>query len=591
VLLAAVCVGVAQAFLGGALEKVSEILFGSSGAPELADHVPVKTVHANGVEVVNFAQGPLPKVRMGTRVVDLVNGLQFDDILQDSPDEIRAPAAVVFYDSNDEQCMQKYKSLNWDGIAETRMPARERLFAARYDMYSAPRRAWYKWVPELDLAKRMKVSSCPELVFVSRKCTGFTDWCVREEKEGIQYMGCEDFKDSCTDYTNWDGKGDMTAWLKGKIKADGEPKISPFLQTYEEQGIWMKRRDHTSSDNHLRNLYLAEAFPAFTKTGHLAMPIPKPFKEWLDGFLQRNKNRKRTEYWDSESTQMSFVEVPTGFYDLDRERYEKEKFANEYLKPIVEEWSGIKPLELTSFYGVREYPDGSFLKNHIDRIDTHILSVTMTVQKGDKDKAQSRPWPLEVVQWSGDHVRYDHPEGMMVLYESSKLPHGRPFRNKGGPHLGAFCHFKPVHMHGMEAEKWDEVAKKARANQAAHTQWGRYRSTPSEEPEHPVFAENKIGEGSKWKHINQDGDDDYDDDATSSFSIKFKNKSKRPLEVFWESPDGVKVSQGALAPGATFSITTYQGHRFFFAEKGSDKPLPASYMTAERGRSDYSYSL
>merc|ERR1719313_659200 len=113
----------------------------------------------------------------------------------------------------------------------------------------------------------------------------------------------------------------------------------------------------------------------------------------------------------------------------------------------------------------------------------------------------------------------------MVLYESSKLPHGRPFRNKGGPHLGAFCHFKPVHMHGMEAAKWDDVAKKARANQAAHTQWARYSATPSQEPEHPVFAENKIGEGTKWAHLGENDDDD-DDDNNAPFSVKFKNKSK-----------------------------------------------------------------
>jgi len=92
--------------------------------------------------------------------------------------------------------------------------------------------------------------------------------------------------------------------------------------------------------------------------------------------------------------------------------------------------------------------------------------------------------------------------------------------------------------------------------------------------------------------LDEDNDDEADDNSGSnSFSITFMNKSKRPLEVYWQSPDGAKVSQGALAPGSSFQITTYQGHRFFFAEKGSDEPLPASYMTAERGRSDYSYSL
>ena len=70
----------------------------------------------------------------------------------------------------------------------------------------------------------------------------------------------------------------------------------------------------------------------------------------------------------------------------------------------------------------------------------------------------------------------------MVLYESSKLPHGRPYRNQGGMHAGAFLHFKPLSMHGLDAEKWDSIALTARSNQRKHTAWAKYRSTPSEEP-------------------------------------------------------------------------------------------------------------
>mmetsp|Transcript_22112 Transcript_22112/g.39213 ORF Transcript_22112/g.39213 Transcript_22112/m.39213 type:complete len:613 (-) Transcript_22112:70-1908(-) len=545
----------------------------------------VETKNAPGIEVVNFAQPGLPKVRMGARVMDLVHGLHFDDILMDTPDEMRPPAAVVFYNSNDQECKNRYNDLKWDSIAEKKMPARERLFAARYDMYSAPRRAWYKFVPELDLAKRFNVKTCPELVFVPRSCDGFVEWCKRDEIDGVSYMGCEDFKDNCTGFESWDGSGDMTKWILDRIDREGEPQISGFLQSYEEQGVWIRKRDHTSSDNHLRNLYLAEAFPAFSKTGFKVMPIPKPFNDWMLEFYERNVKTKRTEFWDSGSTQMSFVEIPTSFIDLDRERHMKEKYANEYLKPIVEEWSGVAPLELTSFYGMREYPNGSFLKNHVDRIDTHVLSVTMTVKKLDHEAAAAKPWPLEVVQWTGDHVRYDHPEGTMILYESSKLPHGRPYRNQGGPHIGAFCHFKPVNMHGIDAAKWDNIASSARRNQAMHTQNVQYRSTKSVEPETPVFTKTAYAKGSKWTHLDGAGD------SNESFSVTFKNKSPRMLDLYWESTDGQVVHQGTFAPGTSSSINTFQGHKFFWAEKGSTKPLPSGYMTAEMGRSDYSYAV
>ena len=46
------------------------------------------------------------------------------------------------------------------------------------------------------------------------------------------------------------------------------------------------------------------------------------------------------------------------FYDLDLERSAANAMVNKYIKPLVAEWSGVRGLELTAFYGVREYPEG-----------------------------------------------------------------------------------------------------------------------------------------------------------------------------------------------------------------------------------------
>ena len=40
-------------------------------------------------------------------------------------------------------------------------------------------------------------------------------------------------------------------------------------------------------------------------------------------------------------------------------------------RPVVAEWSGMDDLELTSFFGVREYYPGAVLAPHTDREDTH----------------------------------------------------------------------------------------------------------------------------------------------------------------------------------------------------------------------------
>lgn len=48
------------------------------------------------------------------------------------------------------------------------------------------------------------------------------------------------------------------------------------------------------------------------------------------------------------------------------------------LLPVMEEWSGQK-LKSTSCYGVRHYYRDSVLANHVDRIDTHVISGIINV--------------------------------------------------------------------------------------------------------------------------------------------------------------------------------------------------------------------
>jgi len=584
------------AFLDGVVDAVKTTIAGATGRTAYAPSKRAEVEHAEDVVVADFSapQGSLPKVRLGSRVIDLVNALHFDDLMQDTPDEIRPPSVVVFYDSNDNTCMEKYDSLGWDNLAESKLPARERLMTARYDMYAAPRRAWYKFIPEMDLAKRFNVKQCPEVVFAPRSCDGLTEFCHREtDADGIQYMGCENFKESCENTKIWDGKGDLKTWIMDNVESEGEPAVSRFMGSMEAQGEWILGRDRTTTDNQMRNLYLSPAFPAFTKRGFKALPIPDELMKWLDGFYERNEKHRRTEFWEAESTQMGFHETPTSFLDMDRERFEKERMANLYLKPLVEEWAGLPEgtLELTAFYGMREYPDESILKNHVDRIDTHVLSVTISVRKLDEAKSAAHPWPLEVVQWSGDHVRYEHPGGTMVLYESSKLMHGRPFKNKGGTHVGCFAHFKPKTMHSTDASRWEDIVATARSNQRRNSQNTAYRSRPSVEPNDVHFSNVDYGEGTRWR-LKTEGENEVRNDQVP---VTFHNKHDKTLAVYWQGHDGGPVHQGTVAPGATFDVGSYRGHQFFWSavlpeHEGSPTAMPGGRITVEKGRTVYAYT-
>lgn len=50
------------------------------------------------------------------------------------------------------------------------------------------------------------------------------------------------------------------------------------------------------------------------------------------------------------------------------------------LLPLMEEWSGTK-LKSTACYGVRNYFRDSVLANHVDRVDTHVISGIINVEQ------------------------------------------------------------------------------------------------------------------------------------------------------------------------------------------------------------------
>ena len=316
--------------------------------------------HLNGVTCVDYSNlGPsAPKYEIGSRVVDLLNGLHFDDIMIDTPNGMRPPSVVLFFRSQNAECARAAKKLGFSELVEgPSTPTASRLAAFKYDMDIVPKRAWYKFTPEMDLEKRWGVKSCPEVVFVPRvdECDGYTKWCTKpdEEYKGMVVAGCDDYEDKCaplvkkfTESAQGASKSVLLSWILANIKSEGEPEISPFFSTYHEQERWMRERTRITSTTHQRNAFLSPAFPAFTKLGFKPMETPAEFQEWLLDFYHSNEVRRRTEHWDAESTQMSFHETKTTFVDLDRAYAKKVQMANKYIKPIVQEWAGVDDLEL-----------------------------------------------------------------------------------------------------------------------------------------------------------------------------------------------------------------------------------------------------
>jgi hypothetical protein len=118
----------------------------------------------------------------------------------------------------------------------------------------------------------------------------------------------------------------------------------------------------------------------------------------------------------------------------------------EGLRPIMEEWAGGVELKGTSCYGVRTYYNGSWLREHVDTGNTHIISGIMQIAQD-----MVEPWPLTFVDHYGDRHYITMEPQDLVLYESASCLHGRPVPAVGNYFANTFIHYMPVQAGLSEA--------------------------------------------------------------------------------------------------------------------------------------------
>ena len=84
------------------------------------------------------------------------------------------------------------------------------------------------------------------------------------------------------------------------------------------------------------------------------------------------------------------------------------------LMPFVESWANTS-LEKTDIYGMRVYREGATLQQHVDREDTHALSLIINVAQLDVRE----PWPVHIRHHTTDedHEVFLEP-GELLFYEA-----------------------------------------------------------------------------------------------------------------------------------------------------------------------------
>lgn len=116
------------------------------------------------------------------------------------------------------------------------------------------------------------------------------------------------------------------------------------------------------------------------------------------------------------------------------------------LRPLHQDWCGM-PLVDANCYGIRVYQAGSYLYNHVDRFDTHVISSSICV-----DCQINRPWPLYIEDIDGNPHEVDLQPGEMIFYESALLKHGRPYPLDGDYYAGMYVHYTPEDWHLSAAD-------------------------------------------------------------------------------------------------------------------------------------------
>jgi prolyl 4-hydroxylase len=120
---------------------------------------------------------------------------------------------------------------------------------------------------------------------------------------------------------------------------------------------------------------------------------------------------------------------------------------------LVAAWAGYSSaddIEPTSTYGIRTYYNGSVLETHVDRVETHILSVVYCV-----DRKHNKPWLMETdPDLLGNNAKVDIPPGKLFFYESAKLSHGRPTVLDGEYYAHMFIHYRPVGWTYKNADRY-----------------------------------------------------------------------------------------------------------------------------------------
>lgn len=184
-------------------------------------------------------------------------------------------------------------------------------------------------------------------------------------------------------------------------------------------------------EGYMQSVFAAFLVQNFTQYGFGLARAPQglteALREGITGGLERGEARLEYDVDVIEGPRCLFIDRP----DLTARTLKE-------LQSYTEAWAG---MELTPHiaYGFRLYQNNSVLNMHVDKKQTHIISMILHIWSSE----DSEPWPIYIEDLNGNTHEVILAPGDILFYESSKCLHGRPKMFNGGLYSSVFIHFYP----------------------------------------------------------------------------------------------------------------------------------------------------
>jgi len=164
-----------------------------------------------------------------------------------------------------------------------------------------------------------------------------------------------------------------------------------------------------------------------TEKGFKVFDLPASVYSLLMDFYDRTKmkdeNYSGKDFYIKESCYLQDINA---FPD-------KANFIKKVMLEMHEQWCG-RELTPAVVYGIRSYSNGSTLKAHFDRQDTHHIASSITI-------AKDAPWNLNIQDHNKQWWAVDVEPGQIIMFESGVCIHGRLDKFQGTFFDNIYTHF------------------------------------------------------------------------------------------------------------------------------------------------------